>query len=333
MLRRTLPTLVAVALALGACGASETSTSTALKDCPSSKTVRAVKVTGKFGEAPKLDFDKPLKVTATSCKILIPGKGTKLEAGMMVSFDYVFVNGRDGKEIASSFGQQAGQILFDDTLKTGVAGLYAALNGLAEGSRVLVAMTPADGPLRGKADPSTGVEPDDTLLVVVDLQKVESSPTTDGSTSTTTARNPLPRATGTAVAPVAGLPTVVLATDGTPTITVPKAAPPTELVAQKLIEGDGAVVTSGETITVHYTGVLWDTGEPFDSSWGTGSPASFQIGTGAVIPGWDKGLVGQKVGSQVLLVVPPADGYPDGQGSIPAGATLVFVVDILDAYP
>ena len=70
----------------------------------------------------------------------------------------------------------------------------------------------------------------------------------------------------------------------------------------------------------------------FDSSWTRKSPATFAIGTGNVIPGWDKGLVGKKVGSRVLLVVPPADGYgAQGQGQIPANATLVFVVDILDA--
>ncbi len=328
MLRRTLPALVSVALLLGACGTSETSTSSALKDCPTSPTTDAIKVSGKFGEAPKLEFKKPLKITTTSCKVLTSGKGTKVETGMILSFDYVFVNGRDGTEIATSFGQEPGQILFDGTLKTSVAGMYSALNGLAEGSRVLVAMTPADGPLRGKPDPSTGVEADDSMLMIVDLHKAESSATTP----TTTARDPLPRATGTAIAPVAGLPTVTLGEDGTPTIVVPKSDPPTELVAQDLIEGEGEVVKSGETITVHYLGVLWDTGEPFDSSWGKGSPASFPIGTKAVIQGWDKGLVGKKVGSQVLLVVPPADGYPDGQGSIPPGATLIFVVDILDAY-
>lgn len=326
MLRRTLPALLVVAVLLGACGGSTSTASP--KDCPSSAIVDAVKVTGKFGDAPKLEFKKPLKVTKTSCKILVAGKGTKVKPGMMVSFDYAFVNGRDGKAIASSFGQQPGEILFDETLKTGVKGLYDALNGLAQGTRVLVAMTPADGPLRGKADASTGVKADDSLLVVVDLQKVETS----APTSTTTARNPLPRAEGTAVAPVAGLPTVVLAKDGAPTITVPKTTPPAALVAQDLIDGSGAVVEAGQTITVHYTGVLWTTGEPFDSSWTKGTPASFKIGSGAVIKGWDKGLVGKKVGSQVLLVVPPADGYPDGQGSIPAGATLVFVVDILDAY-
>jgi peptidylprolyl isomerase len=126
---------------------------------------------------------------------------------------------------------------------------------------------------------------------------------------------------------------VTLADDGAPTITVPDTDPPAELIAQPLIEGEGAVVETGQTITVHYTGVLWDTGEVFDSSWESGSPASFPIGTGGVIPGWDKGLVGRTIGSQVLLVIPAADGYgATGSGeSIPPNATLVFVVDILDA--
>ena len=77
---------------------------------------------------------------------------------------------------------------------------------------------------------------------------------------------------------------------------------------------------------------MWNRRSVFDSSWSRGAPATFSIGTGGVIPGWDKGLVGKKVGSRVLLVVPPADGYgAQAQGKIPANSTLVFVVDILDA--
>ena len=113
---------------------------------------------------------------------------------------------------------------------------------------------------------------------------------------------------------------------------MPKTAAPTALVSQNLIDGTGPEVKTGQTITVHYTGALWTDGTVFDSSWKRKSPATFAIGTGNVIPGWDKGLVGKKVGSRVLLVVPPADGYADKvQGQIPANSTLVFVVDILDA--
>jgi peptidylprolyl isomerase len=104
---------------------------------------------------------------------------------------------------------------------------------------------------------------------------------------------------------------------------------------QPLIKGTGATVQSGQTISVNYTGVIWDTGKQFDSSWDRGEPIETVIGTGQVIPGWDKGLVGQTVGSQVLLVVPPADGYGttgSSDGTIKGTDTLVFVVDILNAY-
>ncbi len=94
------------------------------------------------------------------------------------------------------------------------------------------------------------------------------------------------------------------------------------------------MVESGQDLTVHYTGVIYASGEQFDSSWDRGEPSSFPIGVGGVIAGWDEGLVGQTVGSQVLLVIPPeqgygADGNPDA--GISGTDTLVFVVDILAA--
>jgi peptidylprolyl isomerase len=314
MLRRLLPALLALTLVLAACGSSEETTATSASNgCPTSKLVDSMKVTGAKDKKPTIKFDQPLKATTTSCKVLVKGSGAKVKDGSTAIFDYVFLNGRDGKEISSSYGQTPAEIVFDKKL---MAGVHRALDGVAAGSRVLVAISPADG-FGKQGDPQSGLKADDTLVFVLDLHSV---------------RTPLARAKGAAVAPVAGLPTVVLAKDGAPTIKVPAADPPAELVAQQLIAGKGAVVKSGQTITVHYTGVLWATGEVFDSSWKTGTPTSFPIGTGGVIPGWDKGLVGQKVGSQVLLVIPPADGYPEGSGSIPAGATHVFVVDILDAH-
>ena len=194
-------------------------------------------------------------------------------------------------------------------------GIYDGLKGVKVGSRVLIGIAPADGL---GADETKGLLESDTLLFIADIHDV---------------RTPLTRAEGQAVDPVDGLPTVELADDGAPTITTPDADPPTELVVQPLIKGSGPVVETGQTITVHYTGVIWGSDTVFDSSWEQGSPATFEIGTGKVIPGWDEGLVGQTVGSQILLVVPPAKGYPNGSpdGSIKATDTIVFVVDILDA--
>jgi peptidylprolyl isomerase len=118
-----------------------------------------------------------------------------------------------------------------------------------------------------------------------------------------------------------------------PTITVPETEPPTDLVVDTVVAGDGAEVEDGDLLVVDYVGVLWDGGEEFDSSWENEQPATFPIGTGGVIEGWDEGLVGQTVGSRVLLTVPPDLGYgEEGQGDIPGDATLVFAVDLLEAF-
>lgn len=319
MSRRILPALLVVALALVACGESEESTPTAGNptDCPTSEAVESVEVGGDFGEKPTLEFEQPLEAATTSCKVLVAGTGPKVTEGSAITFDYAFFNGRDGSEITASYGVEPAEIVFDSGL---MEGIRVALDGLAEGSRVLVAITPEDA-FGEEGDPESGVTGEDTILLVIDLTGVRDH--TEGGDEA--------QVECTTVETSEGLPTVVLAEDGAPTITVPETDPPAELVAQVLSEGSGAEVEPGQTITVHYTGVLWDGGEQFDSSWDSGSPASFPIGTGSVIVGWDRCLVGQSVGSQVLLVIPGEHAYPDGRPGIPAGATLVFVVDILDA--
>ena len=127
--------------------------------------------------------------------------------------------------------------------------------------------------------------------------------------------------------------------DTKPTVTVPGDPAPTTLVQETLIHGDGALVAKGDTLIANYVGQTWATqnGKPhvFDSSFSRGTPAAFVIGTGQVIPGWDKTLVGQKLGSRELLSIPPADGYgANGQSSagISGTDTLVFVVDLVAAY-
>jgi peptidylprolyl isomerase len=102
------------------------------------------------------------------------------------------------------------------------------------------------------------------------------------------------------------------------------------LKIETLTKGDGATVKSGDTVLVQYTGVLWNNGKVFDSSWTNGSPASFS--TDKVVKGFGQALTGATVGSQVLVVIPPSAGYGStAQGSIPANSTLVFAIDILGA--
>ena len=119
-----------------------------------------------------------------------------------------------------------------------------------------------------------------------------------------------------------------------PVVKIPSGPPPAKLVTKDLIPGTGPAAKTGGSVTVNYVGVLYKGGKEFDSSWKTGKPfAPFKLGAGSVIPGWDQGLVGMKVGGRRELIIPPSLGYGK-QGSpptIPPNATLVFVVDLLAA--
>lgn len=120
-----------------------------------------------------------------------------------------------------------------------------------------------------------------------------------------------------------------------PEVEVPEGDPPTELVSEDLKQGDGAEAKQGDSVTVQYVGVDFESGEEFDSSYNTGQPFTFTLGAGEVIPGWDEGVEGMKVGGQRQLVVPPDLAY-GAQGSPPSigpDATLVFVIDLVDVKP
>ncbi len=117
-----------------------------------------------------------------------------------------------------------------------------------------------------------------------------------------------------------------------PEVEFPGDTPPTELVVEDQIVGDGAQAVAGSTVLTHYVGVAHSTGEEFDASWNRGEPLRFQLGVGQVIAGWDQGLQGMRVGGRRTIVIPPHLGYGDrGAGSaIKGGETLVFVVDLVD---
>jgi peptidylprolyl isomerase len=125
--------------------------------------------------------------------------------------------------------------------------------------------------------------------------------------------------------------TSVADTGPKPAVEVPKGPPPTQLVVRDLKTGDGAEAKAGDQVSVQYVGVLYDGGKEFDSSFDRGQPFPFQLGAGAVIPGWDQGVEGMKVGGRRELIIPPdlAYGQTGQPPTIPPNATLVFVIDLV----
>ena len=115
-----------------------------------------------------------------------------------------------------------------------------------------------------------------------------------------------------------------------PEITVPEGEPPAGLEIRDIKEGDGATAKAGDTVTVDYVGVAYSTGKEFDASWTAGQPFTFSLGAGEVIPGWDQGVAGMKIGGRRELVIPPDLAYGE-QGAPPdigPNETLIFVVDL-----
>lgn len=171
----------------------------------------------------------------------------------------------------------------------------------------------------------------------------QASPTTstasseaDATTETaTTPEDPADTAVASPVDP-SEMPTATGDFGDKPTITVPSTPAPDSLQRIILSEGDGAEAKAGDTVLVNYLGQVWG-GDVFDNSYDRGAPFSTQIGGAQrqVVVGWDVGLQGVKAGSRVLLSFPARDGYgSEGSGStIPGGASLVFVVDVISVYP
>jgi peptidylprolyl isomerase len=266
-----------------------------------------VTVSGGFGEPPKVKVASPWAIDKTRTKVLEPGKGPVVGEGQSVEVNYYGVNGRTGKKFDESFS--TGQpVAF--SLAQVVPGFSKGLAGQRQGSRVLIAMPGEDGydPMGG--NPQAGIEVGDTLIFVVDLVDAQ-----------------LAGPEGSAVRPKEGLPTV---TDkgGKPEVTIPESAPPTTLQVQPLIKGKGKKVGANDAITFNYLWVRWSDGKVLEETYG-GKSATAELS--GLLPGMVKGLTGQTVGSRVLLVIPPADGYPDGNAtpSIKPDETLVIVVDLL----
>jgi peptidylprolyl isomerase len=307
-------TAATLSLGLGACasGSNEqfagiTSTCDALTG---GSNVDKIKVEGGYGTVPVAEFETPLTSDKIESKILNEGSGPAFTGDQFIELDFMAINGATGESLqATKFDGT------DSVSQSIVSGAYPdfchALSGAKQGSRIAI-LFPAKFAHESQGNPESGIGKDDSVVYVIDIRRVY-----------------LPYAVGAAQPAESGYPSVVRAANGTPGITQLKTDAPKEFKVSTLIKGSGEAIAQGDKVTIHYSGFVWG-GEKFDSSWDNGQPAQFQLSQGQLIEGFIKALDGQTVGSQVIAVIPPAEGYGDqAQGSIPANSTLIFVIDVL----
>jgi hypothetical protein len=307
---RQIPAAVAVlgltALALVGCAPSAPADAGCERVTTPSTALDLVDVAGDEG-SPEATTTDPVYVKSTAFTDVATGSGTPITTSKQdVQLGITLLNGATGQTVLSAPTRLIQLSVLEQTFPT----IDKVLDCARPGARVVSAIPAED--LDEALVSQIGLDEDQAAVLVVDVNTVF-----------------LPAANGVPqYVDGSGVPTVVLAPDGTPGVVVPDAAPPKDLVVKTLKKGDGAALDADSTPRLHYTGVLWNTGEVFDSTWQNGSPVT--LGLDGVVDGFATALEGQTVGSQVLAVIPPDLAYGDeGSGSVPGGSTLVFVIDIL----
>jgi FKBP-type peptidyl-prolyl cis-trans isomerase len=301
-------------LVLAGCGGSTGHSSSGSSASPK------VTVTGAFGVVPKVTIPSQKAGSNLQLHTVINGSGAAVPSTDALLGNYVAYiwSGTTHKLAQSTYSTVPA--LFGGHLLTG---LTDALKDARVGERVLAVLPPKYG-YGTQGNTSGGVKPGDTLVFVIDVIKAYAATAAVTGQTVSTGGH--------------GLPTVTSANP--PQITIPKSGkPPSSLVSKTLIQGTGPAVKPGQQLIVQYVGMNWRTGQIFDASERDGDPYGFVLGLpasqGGVITGWTTGLSGKKVGSRVMLVIPPKDGYGssgNSQAGIKGTDTLVFVIDILGAY-
>ena len=275
----------------------------------------SVEIAGETGTDPEVTWDGELEADEIETEVVTEGDGDDIETGDQV-FAHIWVgNGSTQEKAYSTYDAPEPQLLTVD--ETQLSPLFlSGLEGQKVGSRVAITAS-AETAFGEAGNPDIKIGKDDTVLTIVDvLSGIEDGP--EGEDQEPAAW--VPDLQGDEDAPTgfdfAGVP-----------------EPGDTLRSAVLVQGDGPVVEKGQTMAANYLGQVYGGKQPFDESYTT-QAASFPIGVGAVVAGWDQALVGQTVGSRVVLAIPPDLGYGKAgnpQAGIKGTDTLYFVVDILGA--
>jgi len=317
-MRRRLAAASVLTLALGglvACGSDSDSDSSDDSSTGSSDSIKGLTVSGKFGDEPTIEVDG-LDVDEVESTVPIEGEGAEMTEDGAALYRFVIADAGTGETVASNYQDNAPQQLLMSQENEVIT---KEVVGKTIGSRVVLAM-PVTELLGDAGAPQVGLEPEDDLVMVIDLIEESEAPLTGPE--------------GEEVKPPSTAPLVVEEGDsvtGLDFTGLPEQQPE-DFRRILLVKGEGDVVKEGDPITVNYYGAVWGEDKPFDESY-SGEPASFGLAKGSLIDGWVKGLTGVTVGSRVMLVIPADLGY-GAQGSppnIPGDSTLVFVIDVLGA--
>ncbi|MFE4644533.1 FKBP-type peptidyl-prolyl cis-trans isomerase, partial [Streptomyces sp. NPDC056730] len=293
---RRLAGLIVVPLLLlstAACGSDGGSDST-----PSKNGLPAISSGAKFGQKPTLEKGEGTPPKELKVDVLSKGDGATVKKGDAIQVNYLGQSWDSDKPFDNSFDRKQP---FDLTVGAGmvIKGWDQGLEGQKVGSRVELGIPPELGyGAQGQGD----IKPNSTLVFVVDILKATQVPVS---------------AKGTAVAQDnIDLPKVGTNDDGKePTVTVPKSAPPKKLVSNYVLESDGEAVKDSDTVVLNYAAYIWKDRKQFDSTYKTGRTQTFPLPQ-LTLKGLKTGIVGKKVGSRVLIVIPPdqAFGNQEQQG-------------------
>jgi len=270
------------------------------------------------GAIPTAFFPTPLKSTGIERLTLREGTGEGAVDGSAVDFQVAVYLGGTGDYLTGS-SYDASEPIRRIVESDGSDFFGKQLSCAKAGERFILTSEIAD--VFGPGPEDDTLSNASTVVLIVDVQNTY-----------------LPRAEGINQPPLRGAPHVVTAPDGRHGLTFPQAPPPEDLIVHVTKKGSGPVVQENDRVVVHYTGAVWQTGRLFSSSFDLNLPSTLDVADGSVegatkgvLSGVYQGLIGQTVGSQVMSVIPPGLGYPEGRSpqDVPDGATLVFVYDIL----
>jgi peptidylprolyl isomerase len=290
------------------------------------KEIRAKETSsGLYGKEPKVIMPEgtPPKILAN--RDLVEGIGHQAAAGSKVTIQYVAVDYKTGKKLGKSSWEQGKPLTFTIGKGEVMEGLELGVEGMEVADRREMVIPPD---LNTGPEVPAGIPPNTRVIILADMLRVqgggeeeeekpaEEKPSQEKS-SKKSGGGELSKAEASKIKK--------------PKVTVPKGPPPKQLVKKDLKKGSGPTAEAGDEVTVQYVGVNYKTGKEFDSSWSRNEPFPFTLGSSSVIPGWEQGIEGMKLGGRRELIIPPELAYGPS-GSPPAigpNETLIFVVDLL----